>query len=51
MRRERTERLLEYAESGVDRVIVQGFVGTTDPAALDSLIDDCAATGLLTADA
>ena len=43
----RIERLLEYAATGIDTVIVQGFVGTTDPAALDSLIDDCAATGFL----
>jgi alkanesulfonate monooxygenase SsuD/methylene tetrahydromethanopterin reductase-like flavin-dependent oxidoreductase (luciferase family) len=45
--RQRVERLLEYAETGLDLAIVQGFMGTTDPAALDSLIDDCQATGLL----
>jgi alkanesulfonate monooxygenase SsuD/methylene tetrahydromethanopterin reductase-like flavin-dependent oxidoreductase (luciferase family) len=44
---ERVERLLEYAETGLDMAIVQGFMGTTDPAALDSLIEDCQATGLL----
>lgn len=44
---ERIERLLEYAEVGLDMAIVQGFMGTTDPAALDSLIEDCQATGLL----
>ena len=32
---------------GLDLAIVQGFMGTTDPAALDSLIEDCHATGLL----
>jgi len=45
--RERVERLLEYAELGLDTAIVQGYMGTTDPAALDSLIADCQATGLL----
>ncbi len=45
--RERVERLLEYAELGLDAAIVQGYMGTTDPAALDSLIADCQATGLL----
>ena len=29
-------------------VTQQGFMGTTDPAALDSLIEDCQASGLLT---
>jgi hypothetical protein len=32
---------------GLDTAIVQGYMGTTDPAALDSLIEDCQATGLL----
>jgi alkanesulfonate monooxygenase SsuD/methylene tetrahydromethanopterin reductase-like flavin-dependent oxidoreductase (luciferase family) len=45
---ERVERLLEFAETGLDRAIVQGFMGTTDPAALDALIEDCLASGLLT---
>jgi alkanesulfonate monooxygenase SsuD/methylene tetrahydromethanopterin reductase-like flavin-dependent oxidoreductase (luciferase family) len=44
---ERVERLLEYADVGLDTAIVQGFMGTTDPAALDSLINDCQASGLL----
>jgi hypothetical protein len=44
---ERVERLLEFAEAGLDTAIVQGYMGTTDPAALDSLIEDCLATGLL----
>jgi alkanesulfonate monooxygenase SsuD/methylene tetrahydromethanopterin reductase-like flavin-dependent oxidoreductase (luciferase family) len=45
--RERQERLLEYADLGLARVMVQGFVGVPDPAALDALFEDCAATGLL----
>ena len=44
---ERVERLLEFADTGLHLAIVQGFMGTTDPAALDSLIEDCQATGLL----
>lgn len=44
---ERVERLLEYADVGLDMAIVQGYMGTTDPAALDALIEDCLATGLL----
>jgi alkanesulfonate monooxygenase SsuD/methylene tetrahydromethanopterin reductase-like flavin-dependent oxidoreductase (luciferase family) len=44
---ERVDRLLEYAETGIELAIVQGFMGTTDPAALDALIEDCHATGLL----
>lgn len=45
--RERIERLLEFAETGLDLAILQGYMGTTDPAALDALIEDCLATGLL----
>jgi hypothetical protein len=45
---ERVERILEFAETGLDLAIVQGFMGTTDAAALDSLIEDCQASGLLT---
>ena len=29
--------------------IVQGYLGTTDPAGLDALIEDCQATGFLDA--
>jgi len=47
----RRERLLEYAELGLARAIVQGFPGVKDPSALDALIDDCAAIGLLEAPA
>jgi F420-dependent oxidoreductase-like protein len=44
---QRQERFLEYGEVGVDRIIVQGFVGVFDRPALESLVDDCAAAGLL----
>lgn len=47
---ERVDRLLEFADTGLDMVIVQGFYGTVDPAALDAMIEDCQATGLLQAD-
>lgn len=45
----RRERLLEYAELGLARAVVQGFAGVTHPAALDALIEDCAAVDLLEA--
>jgi F420-dependent oxidoreductase-like protein len=44
---QRRERLLEYADLGLARAIVQGFHGVRAPAVLDALIEDCAATGLL----
>lgn len=44
---ERVERLLEYAELGIRRVMVQGFVGVEDPDALAALFDDCRSAGLL----
>jgi alkanesulfonate monooxygenase SsuD/methylene tetrahydromethanopterin reductase-like flavin-dependent oxidoreductase (luciferase family) len=44
---ERQERFLEYREVGVARIIVQGFVGVSDRPALESLVADCAAAGLL----
>jgi F420-dependent oxidoreductase-like protein len=44
---ERVERLREYSELGVARVMVQGFIGVADPAALDVLFEDCRAAGLL----
>ena len=44
---ERVERLLEYAELGLRRVMVQGFVGVQDPVALAALFDDCRSAGLL----
>ena len=44
---ERQERLGRYAELGLSRVIVQGFPGVQDEPALDALIADCAAVGIL----
>jgi F420-dependent oxidoreductase-like protein len=44
----RQRRLREYAELGLERVIVQGFAAVTDPDHLESLIDDCGAARLLT---
>jgi F420-dependent oxidoreductase-like protein len=44
---QRRERLAEYAELGIHRVIVQGFPAVKDPGALDSIVEDCAALGLL----
>jgi F420-dependent oxidoreductase-like protein len=46
---ERQERLGRYAELGIGRVIVQGFPAVQDRAALERLVDDCAAAGLLEA--
>jgi len=45
----RRERLREYAELGLARAVVQGFAGVREPAVLDALIEDCAATGMLEA--
>jgi alkanesulfonate monooxygenase SsuD/methylene tetrahydromethanopterin reductase-like flavin-dependent oxidoreductase (luciferase family) len=44
---QRRERFAEYAELGVTRIIMQGYPGVNHPELLDSLIDDCAAAGLL----
>jgi F420-dependent oxidoreductase-like protein len=44
---ERQERLARYAQLGLSRAIVQGFPAVSDEAALDRLVDDCAAAGLL----
>jgi F420-dependent oxidoreductase-like protein len=44
---ERVERLRAYAELGVARVMVQGFIGVTDPEALGVLFEDCRSAGLL----
>jgi alkanesulfonate monooxygenase SsuD/methylene tetrahydromethanopterin reductase-like flavin-dependent oxidoreductase (luciferase family) len=44
---ERVERLLAYAALGVHRVMVQGFIGVSDPAALAALFEDCRDAGLL----
>jgi alkanesulfonate monooxygenase SsuD/methylene tetrahydromethanopterin reductase-like flavin-dependent oxidoreductase (luciferase family) len=43
----RRRRFEEYAELGVNRIIVQGFSGVTRPEELHGLIDDCVAVGLL----
>lgn len=43
----RQERFLEYAALGVSRIMVQGFMGVTDPGALERLVDDCAEAGIL----
>jgi len=43
----RRERLLEYAELGLARAIVQGFAGVKQPASFEALIEDCLAVGLL----
>ena len=43
----RQRRLLEYADLGLERVIVQGFAAVQDADYLESLIDDCGAVGLL----
>jgi len=44
---ERQERLGRYAQLGRSRAIVQGFPAVKDPAALERLVVDCAAVGLL----
>ena len=43
----RQQRLREYADLGLERVVVQGFAAVKDPDQLESLIDDCAAAELL----
>lgn len=45
--RGRQQRLREYADLGLSRVIVQGFAAISDPAMLEELIEDCDAVGLL----
>ena len=44
---QRQQRLREYADLGVGRVILQGFAAVRDPGVLDRLVEDCAAVGLL----
>jgi len=44
---ERRQRLREYADLGVARVILQGFVGVGDGRAVDETAEDCAAAGFL----
>ena len=45
----RRERLREYRDLGVARVMLQGFGAVSDPGLLDRIADDCAAVGLLEA--
>jgi phosphoribosylformimino-5-aminoimidazole carboxamide ribonucleotide (ProFAR) isomerase len=45
----RQRRLHEYADLGLERVIVQGFAAVQHPDDLESLIEDCGAAGLLDA--
>jgi alkanesulfonate monooxygenase SsuD/methylene tetrahydromethanopterin reductase-like flavin-dependent oxidoreductase (luciferase family) len=44
---QRRQRLREYADLGLRRVIRQGFPAVTEPDVLESLAEDCAAVGLL----
>jgi len=44
---QRQARLAEYADLGVDRVVLQGFRAVGHPEVLDALAEDCAALGLL----
>jgi alkanesulfonate monooxygenase SsuD/methylene tetrahydromethanopterin reductase-like flavin-dependent oxidoreductase (luciferase family) len=43
----RRERLREYRDLGVARVMLQGFGAVSDPEVLERIADDCAAIGLL----
>jgi F420-dependent oxidoreductase-like protein len=45
----RRDRLREYQELGIDRVILQGFAAATDPAPLDEIAEDCLSVGLISA--
>ena len=44
---ERRQRLRDYADLGLRRAIVQGFAVAKDPHAIDDVIDDAMAVGLL----
>ena len=44
---ERRQRLRDYANLGLHRAIVQGFAVAKDPRAIDDVIDDAMAVGLL----
>jgi len=44
---ERRQRFRDYASLGLSRTIVQGFALVQDPHAIDSVIDDALAVGLL----
>jgi alkanesulfonate monooxygenase SsuD/methylene tetrahydromethanopterin reductase-like flavin-dependent oxidoreductase (luciferase family) len=43
----RRERLREYRDLGVARVMLQGFGAVSDPGLLERIADDCVAVGLL----
>ena len=43
----RRERLREFRDVGVSRVMLQGFAAVADPGHLEGVADDCAAVGLL----
>ena len=44
---ERRQRLRDYAGLGLGRAIVQGFAAVRDEHALDGVVDDCLAVGIL----
>jgi len=44
---ERRQRLRDYAGLGLSRAIVQGFAAARDEHALDDVVEDCLAVGLL----
>jgi hypothetical protein len=44
---ERRQRFRDYADLGLRRAIVQGFAAAKDPGAIDDVIDDALAVGLL----
>jgi alkanesulfonate monooxygenase SsuD/methylene tetrahydromethanopterin reductase-like flavin-dependent oxidoreductase (luciferase family) len=44
---ERRQRLRDYAALGLNRVILQGFAAVRDEFALDDVVEDCLAVGLL----
>jgi F420-dependent oxidoreductase-like protein len=45
----RRDRLREYQELGIDRLILQGFAAATDPGVLDQIAEDCSSVGLISA--
>ncbi len=46
---ERRQRFRDYAALGLDRIIVQGFALAGDPHAIDDIVEDATAVGLLEA--
>ena len=47
--RARRDRLREYEDLGLDRVILQGFGAVSDPGLLDTIADDCLSVGMIAA--